>query len=174
LWRGLCILLIGFVILEQPGWMRARQTDDMTAYHGQRVRVQRIIDGDSFEIDLPDALHHTPTTRVVLFGVNAPEPERNGQPAQPFAKDAADLAAANLTNAPISLWLESHQTRDSIGRLLAHVELQDGAFLTEKLLEAGLAKTDERWPHSRMTRYAQLQLAAQRHALGIWSKTSKR
>ena len=79
-----------------------------------------------------------------------------------------------LTGHMVLLVLEPHQQRDSFARVLAHVEIADdanaGRSLNEALLEAGLAKADDRWPHARLTRYAQLENAARRQRIGIWSR----
>jgi endonuclease YncB( thermonuclease family) len=49
------------------------------------------------------------------------------------------------------------------------VEVEDGRVLNEALLAAGLARPDERWPHARMRRYAQVAHAARRTGVGVWS-----
>ena len=69
----------------------------------------------------------------------------------------------------MTLTLEPHRTRGSFGRLLAHAQLPDGSSLNEALLAAGLARADDRWPHSLVGRYAQLERIARREGLGIWS-----
>jgi endonuclease YncB( thermonuclease family) len=56
--------------------------------------------------------------------------------------------------------------------MLAHIELPDRTKLNEALLEAGLAKIEDRWPHALLTRYAQLELAAKRRGAGIWSPST--
>lgn len=163
------IVLIALVVADQRGWLLVRAHDDFRAYHGVVAAVTRVIDGDTFEIALPDALHGTIVTRVRLCGVDCPELGAFGEPDQPYAADAAALATATLHGAAITLELEAHQTRDSFGRLLAHALLADGERLSERLLQAGLARAEERWPHSRLVRHAQLEAAARRTKTGIWS-----
>jgi endonuclease YncB( thermonuclease family) len=68
------------------------------------------------------------------------------------------------------LYLDPQRVRDAYVRVLAHVELLDGRSLNEALLEEGLARADDRWAHTRLTRYAQLELAARRAGAGVWTK----
>ena len=170
MWIAAIIALIALIIADQRGWLLVRHTDDLGSYHGRHARVTRIIDGDTLEIDLPDALGNRPVTRIRLWGVNAPEPARGSRPAEPFAADATARLAALTSAGDITLWLESHQTRDSFGEVLVFIESVDAVKINETLLEEGLAKTDETRPHSRLTRFAQLESAAKRQGLGIWRK----
>ncbi len=71
----------------------------------------------------------------------------------------------------VSLTLETHRTRGPLGRVLAHVRLVGGASLNERILAEGLARTDERWPHARLTRYGQIQRAARRRGVGLWGRS---
>lgn len=167
---GALTMLPLLIIADQRGWLATRPVDDMAAYHGRRASVLRVIDGDTLEVDLPDQLHQRSATRVALWGLNCPEPARAGRPSEPFSSDATALTTSLCANASVILWLESHRTRDGLGRVLAHVELPDGARLNERLLSAGLAKLDERWPHTMLTRYAQLEFSARRKAVGMWTR----
>jgi len=111
------------------------------------------------------------TTRVRLWGVNCPELAHLSNADQPWAKQAAEFTRSMIAQRTVTLWLESHQSRDAFSAVLAHVELSDGTSLNAALLEAGLARADDRVPHSTLMRYAQLELAARRGAVGIWSES---
>jgi endonuclease YncB( thermonuclease family) len=69
----------------------------------------------------------------------------------------------------VRLDLEPHRPRDSFDRVLAHVELPDGTDLATALLEAGLARSEPRWPHAWSGRHEQIEVAARRRGAGIWS-----
>jgi micrococcal nuclease len=114
-------------------------------------------------------MHDRPTTRVRLWGVDCPEHGRDGQPDEPLADEATTLARALAQEEMVTLWLEPHRTRGHYGRVLAHVELPEGRMLNEALLEEGLARAEERWPHGRLTRYAQVEQSARRRGVGRWS-----
>jgi endonuclease YncB( thermonuclease family) len=65
--------------------------------------------------------------------------------------------------------LEAHRTRGSYGRLLAYVELPEGGDLGAALLQAGLARADDRWPHARLDWYDRIERRARHEGVGIWS-----
>lgn len=172
-WVALAAVVVTLIVADRNGLALVRQHDDLATYHGVRTTVVRVIDGDTIEVDVPDALHRKSATRVGLWGVNCPEPARAARAAEPLADEATTFTKSSTHQVQMTLWLESHQTRDGFGRVLAHVELPDRIKLNEALLEAGLAKVDERWPHSMLTRYSQLQFNAQRRGVGMWSKPAK-
>ncbi|MHC4826727.1 MAG: thermonuclease family protein [Planctomycetota bacterium] len=169
-WLVAAGLLATVVIADRCGWLLVGRGDDMSAYHGTAARVARAIDGDTLEIEIPDHLHRRPITQVRLWGVDSPEMAGRGHPAEPFADEARALTHKLAAGGPVTLTLEPHRTRGSFGRLLAHVELPDGSSLNEALLAAGLARADDRWPHALLGRYAQLERAARREGVGIWSQ----
>jgi endonuclease YncB( thermonuclease family) len=130
-----------------------------------------VIDGDTLAVNLPDAVSSAAITHVRLWGIDCPEMAHFGDPEEPWAREAEKFAQAMLKGHRVRLFLEPHQPRDSFGRVLAHVEMAgDGRLLNEALLEEGLATADDRWPHSRLTRYAQVELAARRRGVGVWAK----
>jgi endonuclease YncB( thermonuclease family) len=169
----ICAIVLA-IILDRAGWLLVRRVDDLAAYHGKPARVARIIDGDTLDIELPDELNSTPTTRIRLWGIDCPELSRFGEPEQPLSREAGELARTLAHGQIVLLFLEAHQHRDAYGRVLAHIEIAAGEnasrSLNEALLEAGLARADDRWPHARLTRYAQIENTARRQRLGVWSR----
>ena len=157
------------IVADRNGWLLVRHADDMATYHGVRAQVVRVIDGDTIEIDIPDPREDRPVTRLRLWGVDCPELAKADQPAEPFADEAAAQTRSLADGQVIALRLESHRTRGEYGWLLAHVELPDGSSLNEALLAGGYAKVDDRWPHSLLGRYAQLDRTARRQSVGLWS-----
>lgn len=137
-------------------------------YHGRRFNVTRVIDGDTLEIDCADALNRRAVTRVRLWGVNCPELAFNDRSDQPGAVAAADFTRTKMNGQRVLMWLEIHQTRDEFGAILAHLELEDGQKLNELLIQSGLARADDRWPHRSLVRFAQLEASAKRAKVGLW------
>ncbi len=168
-WFIVVAALIALIVADRNGWLLVRHADDMATYHGARAQVVRVIDGDTIEIDIPDPREDRPVTRLRLWGVDCPELAKADQPAEPFADEAAALTRSLADGQVILLRLESHRTRGEYGRLLAHVDLPDGSSLNEALLSGGYAEADDRWPHSLLGRYAQLQRTACRQSVGLWS-----
>lgn len=168
---GAVIVIALLIAADQRGWLLVRNADDLGAYHGMAARVTHVVDGDTIDIALRDAMNSTDTTRIRLWGIDCPELAHFDQPEQPWAKEARALALRMAEGAEVRLFLEPQRPRDAYGRVLAHVELLDGRSLNEALLEAGLARADDRWAHLRLTRYAQVELAARRAGVGVWMKT---
>ena len=169
-WLVVLVVLMLLVIADRSGWLLVKDVDDMAAYHGARAPVTRVIDGDTIEVALPDASSGRPVTRVRLWGIDCPEMPRRGETAEPWAEEATIATSRFCDDTVVLLWLEPHRTRGTHGRVLAHVELPDGALLSERLLEAGLAVVDERWPHQHLTEYAQAQNVARREGAGLWAR----
>ena len=163
------MLVIALIIADRQGWLIAPAVDDLNAYDGAAVLVERVIDGDTLVVMLPDALHGELTTTIRLWGIDCPETARFGSPDEPWAREALILARDLADGRIVRLTLEPHRPRDSFDRVLAHVQCADGRGLAEALLDAGLARADPRWRHRLAGRYEQLEVAARRRGEGLWS-----
>jgi endonuclease YncB( thermonuclease family) len=166
---AIAILLALLVAADRLGLIQSVRQNDLAIYDGREVRIVNIVSPHTVEIDHPDAYENRPVTRVRLWGLNAPQPARPGRPAQPLAEEALRFVEQIALDQQVTLRLEPHRPRDTFGRLLAHIDLSHGQTLNEALLEAGLASTDDRWPHQHLTRYARAERNAQRAGRGIWS-----
>lgn len=162
-------VLVLLVIWDRGGF-RAAPSTDAERYDGVQVRVTRVIDGDTIVIDLPDATNDGKPTRVRLWGIDTPELARFGKPADPFAEEAKAFAAQTLTGRIVKLTIEPHSVRDRFGRLLAHVELENGDQFAIAILEAGLAHAEDRWPHRWSDWFASAELQAKREKVGMWAE----
>jgi micrococcal nuclease len=111
--------------------------------------------------------------RVRLLGIDAPEMELDGRPAQFLAHKAKAALAAQTQGKRVRL--EYDQLRyDHYGRLLAYVFLADGTFVNAEMLRQGLAHV---YLHPPNFHYRETLVAAQRQAiearLGVWQKALK-
>jgi endonuclease YncB( thermonuclease family) len=167
------IVMMVLIAADRNGWLLVRQSDELAHYNGLHAMVTRVIDGDTIVIDAPDTFKNTPETHVRLWGIDCPELAHFGKPAEALGEEAKVLAQKLVEHKQVILRLESQRVRDSFGRLLAHVDAADGHNLNEALLEAGLARADDRWPHTMLVRYAQLEYAAKRKGVGLWVKPAK-
>ena len=176
-WATLAIVLslIVLVALDRSGALLA-PTDDARLYHGAAAIVERVVDGDTLLVAIPDPRNpDRSTTRVRLWGIDAPELARDSRPAQPFASDAADRLRALVEGREGTLRPEPSRTRDRYGRLLAHVTVttdDNDEFVAVVLLREGLARAEPRWPHSHSERFEGVETEARRAARGLWSKGS--
>ncbi len=111
--------------------------------------------------------------RVRLLGVDAPEMEKEGRPAE-FLAHKAKAELARLVQGQ-RVRLEYDRLRyDQYGRLLAYLFLPDGTQVNTELVRRGLARVYLVPPN---TRYQETLLEAQRQALearrGIWQQALK-
>jgi micrococcal nuclease len=129
------------------------------------AQVEQVIDGDSLVL--------AGGARVRILGIDAPEMERDGQPAD-FLAHKAKAALTDLTlNRQVSL--EYDRLRyDHYGRLLAYIFLPDHTLVDAELVRQGLARVYFIAPNMR---YREVLLAAQQEAIeaqrGIWQKLLK-
>ncbi len=173
-WRAAAVVacLLVLVALDQAGVLWARG-GDVARYDGRSFLVAEVVDGDTLDVWIPDG--GSPTTRIRVWGIDTPELAREAhgdepaRPAEPFADAAHALSTQLLAGQTVTLRLEPHRLRGRFGRLVAHVELADGGLVADRLLVAGLAVADDRWPHGHAERFALLERQARRDGAGVWS-----
>ena len=124
--------------------------------------VVRVIDGDTLVL--------AGGARVRVLGIDAPEMERDGQPADFLAHKAKAVLTELTLNRTIAL--EYDRLRyDHYGRLLAYLFLPDHTLVNADLVRQGLARVYFIAPNMR---YREVLLAAQQEAIeakrGIWQK----
>lgn len=163
------MLLAILVATDRLGLFLTTRHDDLAIYHGLQTTVVSVVSPHTITVNHPDALHDRRHTRVRLWGLTAPLPARPGREAQPLAESAHEFTESIVLDQSVVLYLEPHRPRDTFGRVLAHVELPDAELLNEALLEVGMARTDDRWPHEFLKRYARAERNARRTERGIWS-----
>jgi endonuclease YncB( thermonuclease family) len=166
---ALIAIVAMLVVADRLGLFLTTRHDDFAIYHGMEAQITAVISAHVIEIDQPDLFNDRSRTRVRLWGLNAPQPARPGRKAQPLADEAFAFVESIALEQAAVLLLEPHRPRDTFGNILAHVVLADGTRLNEAILEAGLAQTDDRWPHQHLKRYARAERMAQRSGGGIWS-----
>ncbi len=127
--------------------------------------MERVIDGDTLVL--------TGGTRVRVLGIDAPEMERDGQPADFLAHKAKAVLTELTLHRQIGL--EYDRLRyDHYGRLLAYLFLPDHTLVNAELVRQGLARVYFIGPNLR---YREVLLAAQQGAIeakrGVWQQLLK-
>jgi micrococcal nuclease len=127
--------------------------------------VSEVVDGDTVILETGQ--------KVRLLGINAPELERDGKPADFLAHKAKRLLA-DLTSGK-RVRLEYDRLRyDRYGRVLAYLFLLDGTNLSRELVGQGLAWVYTVPPNLR---FREELLASQREAIsarrGVWLEALK-
>lgn len=129
---------------------------------GEAGRVAAVLSGDT--IDLEDGL------RVRLAGIQAPALSRGGSPAWPLAVEASSATGALCLGNAVTLYYADDR-RDRWQRALAHILLDDGAWLQGHLLQRGFARVYT-WPRTATGARAMLDLerTARANRRGIWAE----
>jgi len=159
------ILLLSVVADRVRG---RRQGDDYTRYHDRVFSVVKVVDGDTFDIGIPDGQYAT--TRIRLWGVDTPEVAGSKASEMHYGAQASAFAKQTLSGGQVRIELSPTKTRGLYGRLLAYAYLvPEGESLNELLLENGFAYADWRFPHPLKKRYKTVEKRAQRRGVGLWA-----
>jgi micrococcal nuclease len=142
-------------------------TPDFEKYHARTFAVTRVVDGDTIDIDVPDGPYEH--TRIRLLGVDAPETFLDNNDVMYFGHQATEFATETTLGKTVGVYLDTlENTRGKYGRLLAYVQLPDGRFLNEVLVDQGYAYADLRFHHSHYNRYKQLEAGSRTRKNGLW------
>ncbi len=126
---------------------------------GVPVKVTRIIDGDTFEVETGE--------KVRLIGINAPEiSDIYGQESKEHLFILINDKIVELLNDNIS------NDKDRYQRLLRYVVL-DGVDINKKMISDGFAFAYLKYNFSKSNEYKQSQLDAQETNIGIWGDNKK-
>jgi micrococcal nuclease len=149
----------------------SRRLADVEKYDGRKFVVIKVVDGDTIDINVPDANH--PHTRIRLWGVDTPETEKSPGGAMYFGKEASQFTTDLALGKTVTIFLDkNNNTRGKYGRLLAYVQLPDSQYLNELLLSAGYAYADLRFDHSFYYKYKQLEASARSLEKGLWKEVT--
>ena len=145
---------------------------DQTDYHGKKFVVTKVVDGDTIDVNFPDATREY--TRIRLLGMDTPEMGSKESAPMPFAYEAAAFTRQVTLGKYVTVYLDGPgPTRGKYGRLLAYVKLPDGRFLNEVLLTEGCAYADTRFRHSFYNKYRQLEARARGSRKGLWKSLTR-
>ncbi|HEY4668357.1 MAG TPA: thermonuclease family protein [Tepidiformaceae bacterium] len=126
--------------------------------------VVRVIDGDTIAVNI-DGRQDT----VRYIGVDTPETRHPTRGVEPFGPEASAYNNELLASGRVCLEKDITE-RDRYDRLLRYVWLEDGTFVNEALLLAGLAQVITYPPDVKYveSRYLPAQQRAREAGLGIW------
>lgn len=180
----LCLLAVAvFVWLDhgpiKQAWQPRPESEekqrarDLEKYHAKTFTVLKVVDGDTIDIDIPDANKNC--TRIRLWGIDTPETRSEKYGVMYFGPQAAEFTSKLALGENVGVYLDTgNRTRGKYSRLLAYVQLPDRRFLNEVLLTEGFAYADLRFRHSFYHRYEQLEAGARRKKKGLWQNVTRR
>jgi len=176
-----CVLAAGAAVwLDRGAGSGLRRTivrrwprDDVEKYEGRRFLVVNIVDGDTLDIDIADGEYEH--TRVRLLGIDTPETGGGKGEEMYYGPEATEFAEELALGKEVTVILdEKSPTRDRYGRLLAHLELEDGRSVNEELVGEGFAYADLRFANDRFEKYVGLQDKARAGKKGLWKEVTKK
>lgn len=145
---------------------------DRGKYHLNTFTVTKVVDGDTLDIDIPDAKYST--TRIRLLGVDTPETKHPRYGRMYFGPEAADFVTAIALQKKVTVIIDDlSPTRDRYKRLLAYIELSDGNILNKEIIRNGFGYADLRFPHSDFQSYKDAMLQAIEQKTGLWKNVKK-
>ena len=130
---------------------------------GDMVKVQRVIDGDTFKT--------TTGERVRLIGVDTPETVHPNKPVEYFGKEASAFLKGLIEGKTVRLEYDWNR-RDKYNRTLAYVFLQDTIFVNAEIIRQGYGFAYLKYPFKEeyMELFRRLEKEARENERGLWGK----
>jgi len=147
--------------------------DDFARYNNRTFLCTRVIDGDTFDVQIMDlhnkTLSGTGVTRIRLWGLDTPELAHGDGDDQYYARQATEYARNLLEGKPIRLTLVEYRTRCYYGRLLAYAWLPDGTLYNLAAIRDGRGYADPRWNHPYKQAMLDAERGARQRLTGLWA-----
>jgi micrococcal nuclease len=144
--------------------------------------VRKVIDGDTFEIDLKD--DKGKYYRVRMLGIDTPEKfesdklnrdvnrtKQDKKTLQKLGELASEFTQNLIEGKNVHLVPEkNYEDKDKYGRLLRYVYLEDGTFVNKKIIEDGYAYAYRRFNISRLDEFIKAEKTARETRRGLWGE----
>jgi micrococcal nuclease len=136
---------------------------------GVYYKVTKVTDGDTIHIEM-DGKDDT----VRLLGINTPETVDPRRPVECFGKEASARMKEIVSGQIVRLEYDDSQAlRDTYGRLLAYVYLEDGQMVNRKMVAEGYAyEYTYMTPYRYQREFRDAQRLAQSAKRGLWSEST--
>jgi len=128
-------------------------------------RVTRVIDGDTFEVQIGDKKE---IVRMLLVDTPESTDEYENNP-MPYGKEASEYTNKALIDKDVKIYFDGDE-RDNYNRILGYIEVDDKDF-NEELLKKGYAQLRYLFQdkYKRLDKYRDAEAYAYRNKLNIWS-----
>lgn len=164
---GIFILFLAMLYQYQEWqWLELGLPTETQNTIGTYYKVTKVTDGDTLHMDIDGT-----DERVRLIGINTPETVDPRKDVQCFGKEASErmkeLAEGEIARLEYD---DSQSLRDTYGRLLAYVYLEDGQMLNRKMIAEGYAyEYTYMTPYKYRSEFRDLQNIARTSSRGLWS-----
>ena len=130
----------------------------------QSARVLTVHDGDTITVRIDG--HNE---KVRLVGIDSPELQDERSEYRDAGYAARNYARSRIGGETVTLEAEPRQgDRDSYGRLLRYVILDDGTNINEDLVRKGYAHVYDKFNFTLKPRFKAAEAEAKREKLGVW------
>jgi micrococcal nuclease len=133
--------------------------------HAQTLTCTRVVDGSIIILNNGE--------EVKLIGVDTPETKHPKKPVEYFAKESFAFTEKLVKGKEVRLEYDIHE-RDSFGRRLAYVYLEDGTLLNAEIIKGGYGRTDTKSPFKYREQFSQYEKEAREDKRGQWAKKPKK
>jgi micrococcal nuclease len=136
---------------------------------GVFYKVSKVTDGDTIHVIIAGQ-----DETVRLIGINTPETVDPRRAVECFGKEASDRMKELAKGQIVRLEYDDTQSlRDTYGRLLAYVYLEDGQMINRKMIAEGYAyEYTYMTPYKYQKEFRQLQTLAQSAKRGLWAPST--
>jgi micrococcal nuclease len=161
--------LVTIAILASCGSPTTRTTTNTTAHDGANGTIERVIDGDTVDIEIGGR-----TERVRLIGIDTPETVKPNSPVECFGPEASSFTKRLLPEGTRVLVVRDVEARDDYDRLLAYVyRADDDLFVNLEIVRQGYAALLTFPPNvAHVDDFVAAARAAEAADLGLWSACS--
>jgi endonuclease YncB( thermonuclease family) len=138
-------------------------SDDWSLFDGRRVRIVRVIDGESIVVrgELSEEV-----TTVQVLGIKSFT--------EAWDKSRAGAIESAFEGEIVTLHLGVTKTRDNRGRLLADVVMESGKPLGEELVGEGMTLADRDSASVFLSGIERAQSQARKKSLGVWKSIERK
>ncbi len=161
-------LVIFALVYQLMGWtfLNTPEKGGVVNTLGTYYRVTKVTDGDTLHVDIEGV-----DEKVRLIGINTPETVDPRAEVQCFGKEASQEMKELAEGKNVRLEYDDTQNlRDTYGRLLAYVYLEDGQMINRKMIAEGYAyEYTYLTPYAYQSEFRDLQNLARTSGRGLWS-----
>lgn len=155
------------ILLSLAFWMTACGTKPAAVAGRERVKVERIVDGDTLEVTMKGKKE-----KVRLIGVDTPETKKPNTPVMFYGKEASAFTKKRLEKETVELEFDVDK-KDQYDRFLVYVWIGEELF-NRTLVQEGYARIATYPPNVKyVDAFKQDQETARNKKKGLWKDYDK-
>jgi endonuclease YncB( thermonuclease family) len=154
-WLGWTLAAVGAASVGAAHVSRSHPTDDWAAFDHHTFTISSIVNANTVRLDRAG--------EVCLLGVSAPTGSEHG------AAAATQYLSSHALGRPMTVLLETPQTRDRSGRLLAYLFDPDSQSLNVAMVRDGVAYAERRSSCALSGSIELAETTARKKKIGLWN-----